>query len=524
MKLYKGDGGLIDLSTTQSSESLWNTKTNLPKAKWTLKVFIEDDGRVGSSSPSWAATDYIPADNYVGFEPLQITDVNGVAMQTRIAIYDISKNFLGLYTEAVAFDSTVSYFRICFGRYYSTGVMIKKQDITDYFEINTIDISSIGQRNATKDKPRTWGQRNVIERAKQMSQIVFTTTNTLSGNGLPSAGNSQTGLPYSHALVHDKIIGINVSFHTFMTAVHNPKSILYTVALDDIEGWAADTYYGVVCSTFTAYALGKDGWLRCSCILHSDDYETVPIETIELGDMTVTSGHTRMITGIWRDEYQRITRVETTSAELVGVVVAEFTWKNFLSTFGGTTIRRYKYKDTTPYTAEKYIPLMDEAEQEIVYSDICTNMGDKATIKVGESITLNPLVTDGYTEIHLYKDGEQVGTYAVEDTALSDLSAGEYAAKLYPYADNAETSFIVCDCTVSLSENRLSFNGYTGGTPKYIEFISNINDISSEKVITLSTADITNGYVDMSDGATSYSVFKLFLANDYGEVAYTVTR
>lgn len=520
-KIYNSAGNALDIGG-ETSSGVFAAETTLPNAIWTLKVFIDADGTVSTSSPSWAATDYISAEDFLGFALETIKDSNNKELHTRIATYDYLNQFIAIYTDEtideIRFAKNVCFFRVCFGRYYSTGVTMTTADIESYFSIKTDGLSLAKTLEYTKDEPQTWGQRNIIERAKQMSQIEWTTTAAFPWGG--TAGTKKKGLPYSFAVLHDKLIGINVSFETFMTAVHNPKSILYTEQLPPMAA-SASYYYGVVCSTFTAYALGTLGWIRCSSILQSEDYETVPLQAIQIGDLTVTNSHDRMITAIWRDKFGRIVRVQTTSAELAGVQVFEYTWEYFRDNIAAT-IKRFKHRDATPYQPIKYVPLFDEVQQTITYSDICTNMGDKATIKAGESITLNPLVSDGYTAIHLYKGETQIGTYSVEDVELDDLAAGEYTAKLYPYTDNAETSFIVAECTASLSDNIVSFSGATNCTPKYVELVA--ATYSAEKVYALTASDISAGHIDLGSTASNYNMIKLFCANDYGEIAYTMTR
>lgn len=367
---------------------------------------------------------------------------------------------------------------------------------------------------------------NTVARAKQLYKLKYTPVRTLPvRSGDFAAGYEKTGTPYSHALVNDKLIGINISIHTFMTALHNPKSVLYTRTLENIGTNAAKTYYGSICSSFTAYALGMTGWLRCSSILTSDEFEAHDYIDVAVGDLVVSTGHAELVTSVTQDERGFIKSIELVDQynPLPKVKLKGYDDFVYYCNKNGYHVRRYKHSDADAlYVPSKYVRQMNEPATPIVYSDLCTNFGEDCTIKVGESIELNPLVTEGYTAIHLFKDGTQINTYSVEDTELTGLTAGKYTAKLYPYNNNAVVNFIVAECTATLNGNRITFSGANKCSPKYAELVAASYDV--EKVIKLTTADISNGYVDLGDIAASYNIIKLFCDNEYGEIAYTMTR
>jgi hypothetical protein len=67
-------------------------------------------------------------------------------------------------------------------------------------------------------------------------------------------GTEYTGVPYSSVKTVGRCIGFDIHLKTFLAAVENPHSVLYTENLSGKVSNAA-TYYGKVCSTFTSYAL-----------------------------------------------------------------------------------------------------------------------------------------------------------------------------------------------------------------------------------------------------------------------------
>ena len=78
-------------------------------------------------------------------------------------------------------------------------------------------------------RARSEGVRNVLRRATQMATIQWTPTNNVPWNRREFlSGPTVFGIPYSLTQQINKYVGLDVSFHTFMTAVHNPRSVICT--------------------------------------------------------------------------------------------------------------------------------------------------------------------------------------------------------------------------------------------------------------------------------------------------------
>lgn len=382
-----------------------------------------------------------------------------------------------------------------------------------------------GTLSAQWDEPITTGAKRCLARVKQMRDIKYTPVADLPYNyGTYEAGTEIQGLTYSSVRKTDKFIGYNVSLHTFMTALHNPKSVLYTKSGEEstaINGAIATTWYGVNCSTFVSYAYDWPYHNATAIIPFMDDVVEILPEEMKLCDMACASfntggtvGHVVIITGLKRNQNGYITDVEISEAGSIKVAPKKHTFDDFITLYlkqQGYKIYRYKKIYDVTYTPSEYIPLFDEEAENIIYSDLCTNLGDKATIRTDESITLNPLNTAGYTAIKLYKDGSEIGSYAVSDVELSGLSAGTYVAKLYPFADNAETSFIVSKVKASRYGNRYSF---TGDNPMRVVFKDSGG--YSLHAVDLSEEDIVNGYIDIDYTDSAIAQVCVPFKNEYG--------
>ena len=100
-------------------------------------------------------------------------------------------------------------------------------------------------------------QEQAVEYARIMSRVKWTPV----AGGMPNRrggyfeeGTECTGVPYSSVKTEGRCIGFDIYLKTFLAAVENPHSVLYTENLSGKVSNAA-TYYGKVCSTFTSYAL-----------------------------------------------------------------------------------------------------------------------------------------------------------------------------------------------------------------------------------------------------------------------------
>lgn len=110
------------------------------------------------------------------------------------------------------------------------------------------------------DPGRILGASNALKKAYQMANVVFYPRGNFSANNSNqySMGKRYEGLVYSSTKEINTYIGEDISFQTFMTAVNNVKSKLYTEKLNEspYHGVNCRAYYGTVCSGLVNYALG----------------------------------------------------------------------------------------------------------------------------------------------------------------------------------------------------------------------------------------------------------------------------
>ena len=332
-----------------------------------------------------------------------------------------------------------------------------------------------------EDIPTAPGQWACLARASQMRDMKYVPKANMTADGatdVMKAGTEYTGVVYSSVRALDwGFIGYGVSMYSYLTALNNPKSIVYTKKYSDYFSISAEedttgkaytgvsNVYGTNCSSYASYCfdlpyLGTTGTLKTMpCINEichdttSQAVDTTALQTeLKLCDMLINSGHAVLVTGIRRNASGLIREVDISDSWPPRIRKKTYTWSAFVQYF--ITEQNYRvYR----YTNLEKVTFPDNLT-DIVYSDICTSRGDRVCIRPDQDISLNVL-GNGYAGIALFKDGVQVSTQAsTADWELSNLTTGKYTAVLYKAGeivtidDTTETnstSFIVCDVSVS---------------------------------------------------------------------------
>ena len=175
--------------------------------------------------------------------------------------------------------------------------------------------------SSTKGQPAKW-QQQAVQYARIMSRVQWTpVAEGMPGrNGPFEKGVVQTGVPYSSVKADGRYIGFDIYLKTFLAAVQNPQSVLYTESLEDKVS-NAECYYGKVCSSYTCYALQCGIWYLSR--LHVPPYrdgceviEPKSAQFAEVGDLVYTppksvpgGSHIEIVTDVSKDELGAVTHV-----------------------------------------------------------------------------------------------------------------------------------------------------------------------------------------------------------------------
>ena len=314
------------------------------------------------------------------------------------------------------------------------------------------------------DQPGSEGVSNALAKARLVAGIDW-----MPLDNMPSvydspyfAGENRLGLPYSLAQKSNGYVGLDVTFYTFMTALHNPRSVLYTenLALPPYNGFDAAPYYGSVCSTSVWYVLGVKAPYYTYSIGQNKALikrEELPADSIQLCDVLWNSGHVALVYDIGRDVCDSIKKVvvfETTRRLKHDSKLVEYSFEGFQNRWdnNGWVIYRPKDLSNNPAAEEPFCWLNGHLIPQFSYNeDLCTNRGDKVAYAVGDTVVIN-VFSEDYPELELFKDGElyQVKIVDGDDIVFRNLPYGSYMARLINGDRTSEyISFEMIDINVS---------------------------------------------------------------------------
>lgn len=186
-----------------------------------------------------------------------------------------------------------------------------------------INLQLAGEDNVKKTKDNgsmTW-QEKAVRNAQIMSRVKWTPVAKgmpIRGKGYFKKGIEYTGVPYSSVKYEGRYIGFDIFLKTFLAAVQNPLSVVYTENLSDKVTNSA-CYYGKVCSSYTSYALQCGIWYISRH--HGLPYSkgVIPVEPqsaqgAKAGDFIYTPpsklGEVEIVTKITKNKDGQITSVQ----------------------------------------------------------------------------------------------------------------------------------------------------------------------------------------------------------------------
>ena len=386
----------------------------------------------------------------------------------------------------------------------------------------------------TADKPENQGVQNALWNMKQLVSISYTPIRTVPQKvkDLP-ANVTKKGIPYSSTRIEQAYVPNNVSFHTFMTALQNPNSYLYTVDLgEDYGNINGDTYYGTVCSTTCAYALGivpnytTYQWTEIPgmTLLAEQD-----LQNLKLCDTIVGQGHVAMITGIQRDQNGKIVKVEVSESGATFAHASTCTITALEERFPAHLYDYCRYADlaNVTYTASEYVAVGSEKAQTVEYNkNLATRKGDKSNWRTNETVELDVLRKGSYTHLEIFRDEVSIAVLPLASayrlTEAKYKVPGAYRARLIKEGSTSRSKscyWIMTDAasTAELYQGtrqvKVSFSA-TNAEPLYIQWINGTSNATIH--ITL----LTDAHKEVGYGifkpARAYLKARVAFRTDYG--------
>ena len=300
--------------------------------------------------------------------------------------------------------------------------------------------------------PDTPAKAAVIARSRQLTDFKWTPLRDVPtylktiGNTVLPAGVEVTGIPYSSTELKDKFITENVSFESFLTAVANPDSLIYSIGY----GAYSCCNYGIVCNGVARYALGIKIRVSTKC------WETVPgmryvakqgeytAEDIELCDVLYAcwSGrsHVALITDLLRDESGKIVEIEVSEAVRPSCKRRQFTVEEYFEKYKIFALMRYDYLES--------VPPFDNELDEVLNSGldkktpkISVNGGNKSNYLASDEVIIS-VFSDDNDVVEVLCNGKLVEEIKVGPRAVipKRFDRGYYEARL----KNANESVFFC--------------------------------------------------------------------------------
>lgn len=436
--------------------------------------------------------------------------------------------------------------------------------IEDIAKADTTGQKSGHDSTPSPQNPFDGYEKHVVEaykRAQQFTDIIWESQGNIPSvkSGSYDAGEHK-GMPYSLANEYNKYIGFDVSIKTFMTALHNKHSLLYTEDINDKyskssygikyqgDRYYAATYMGTVCSFYVSYVLGQKipyytyEYSAMEKMGVVEKIEDQSINGVQIMDIILESGHVSIITNINRTssgEIVSLTWSESDIPYMKSTVMYPLEFKSRLEKKKGTIYRFKDWANSQAYKASEFVATYGESVSDYKYNDdICTFAGDEACFREGDLIVIN-YEKGNYSAMELMKNDEIIATIDLPADASNhtinlqdmNLSYGQYKARLAGgngYSDY--TYFEIIQTNVSFDNygdnQKISFQS-ENGKPIYIQLCSRAG-VSYGKYL-LSENDLMNGYVivdaksllELYRNRTSFGnevYVKVFFQGQYGRV------
>ena len=397
------------------------------------------------------------------------------------------------------------------------------------------------EMNADDSECFSWaeseGVKNVLRRATQLANITWTPLLDVPGNaGVYPAFSEVLGIPYSSTKQINKYVGQDVSFHTFMTAVHNPRSVLYTENLREAPYYGTNCacYYGTVCSSAVAYALDLAAPYSSSYYPTLPGFYEVPnqeLEYLKPGDILQRKGHVFMIYRLHKNRQGVITGVSYFEAASRYARISTIPADSFKSRVENEHFIAYRYEtidEVRRYEATPYVAVGNESVQTVVYNDsLCPNRGDESVYRTDESVTIN-VFDESYPLLVLEGPERFEFSSSGDDVVLYNLSPGKYDAYLADGVKKSDAvSFIVAEPIVNVYNEGLLHISFAceQGQPLYCVLCDKYG--SGKSIHEFSEEEITRGSVDVEPLDNDAYYCKVVFRTPFGTVInnpITITR
>lgn len=328
----------------------------------------------------------------------------------------------------------------------------------------------------TESASQTWQERAAAH-ARILSQIKWTPRAGTMPNrkgGYFEAGKEYTGVPYSSVRSEGRYIGFDIGLRTFLAAVENPRSVLYT---ENLKGKVANaaTFYGSVCSAYTSYALQCGIWevSRRYGPPISDGIRLVEpqsAQAAQVGDViytphaTETSGsHVEMVTAVTRDDQGRVISVRVEESRPPTTQTTDRSVANFDAHLATRGKQLFRITDLDVWRgSNRSEPLLlpnyaADANPPKINRTLLLDLGDWVPYQKGEAVKFHVMDRDqrGVQALVIQRGGKVVEEIALSGPGVHERTfdnCGDYTAHVVHQDGTVSQAceFAVCDLELRL--------------------------------------------------------------------------
>lgn len=407
-----------------------------------------------------------------------------------------------------------------------------------HIEIDGWNLNIVSAESAEElhDVPLNKSVSNALKRAEKMVKIQWLPLRpvpNILGTFYPK-GHMVSGIPYSSGKELCTFVGQDVSFYTFLSAVNNPYSYLYTQDLSrpPYNSSLCRTYFGTVCSAAVDYALGMP--IQYTTYMYKDlpffsVISDISIDEMQLCDLLLEDGHVGMVYDIIRDCNGKIRGVSVFESVHEGTRIKDYTRSQFIARWKnlGWEVLRYAFVEQERKDINDDSLLLEEGMKFNPY--LSTAKGDRVSYAKRDSIIVHFLDNIPGT-LMVMKDNILFSSVAVSveeyEYVFKDLQCGNYELYLEKEDSTRTPSifFDIVDTDVSLEvEEKVTVHfNHRGSVPIYLIFCQLSHRYLSFKEITKD--DLANGFISVEPEDRMAYYYKVLFQGKYGRVASELHR
>jgi hypothetical protein len=346
-------------------------------------------------------------------------------------------------------------------------------------------------KNGKKVDPINW-QQAAVKRARIMSRVKWTPVNEgmpVKGGGYFKKGTEYTGVPYSSVKSVGRYIGFDIFLKTFLAAVQNPLSVVYTENLS-VKVKNAGCYYGKVCSSYTSYALGCGVWYNS--YLHGPPYresvsqvEAQSAQTVKIGDVIFTprsqGSHVEIVTDITKNDNDKVTHVRVEDSWPWTTRNRNHSAENFNAHLKHNHKKLYRISNLDTWRednkAESFLfpNYKEDSATPVINRVLLLDRGDWVTYQRGQIVKINIMDKDsqGVAKLVIKRGNKIIEEIVMPGKGVVERAfptCGDYST--YCVMNDGSKSqaceFSICDLDLIIPDKKIAL-----GKPLEIKFTSN---------------------------------------------------